>query len=120
MMLSNFQLEKLAQYYKLHINDVCMKDELPNIVQDGGYIINMQSSTRGSGTHWVALFRENAYYFDSFGAVPPLEISNFVKKRKHSHLYYNNWIIQDLKSSDCNFFISIFIMDDRTFTKKYV
>ena len=112
MMLSNFDLENLAKYYKLHINDVCMKDELPNTVQDGCYIINMQSSSKGTGTHWIALFiiRENAYYFDSFGAVPPIEICEFVNKRKHSHLYYNNWIIQDLQSSDCGFFSLAFLL----------
>ena len=68
MMLSNFQLEKLAKYYKLHINEICMKDKLPNAVQDGGYMINRQSFNEGTGTQWISLFviLDNAYYFDLF------------------------------------------------------
>ena len=60
-----------------------MKDELPNTVHDGRYIINMQSSNRGRGTYWVSLsiIRNNAYYFNSFESVPPVEICYFVKKR---------------------------------------
>ena len=43
-------------------------------MQDGGYIINMQSSRKGTGTHWVSLFiiRNNAYYFDLFGGPPSI------------------------------------------------
>ena len=65
-MLSSFQLDKLAKYYKLHIYEICMIDELQNTVKDRGYIINMQSSNRGTGTHRVSLYiiRDNAYYFD--------------------------------------------------------
>ena len=112
MVLSNFQLEKLAKFYKLKINDICMKDELPDKVEDGSYIINLQSSFQGTGTHWCALFidRKNAYYQDSFGAAPPSEVCNFVKKRDHCHLYYNNWIIQDLASNKCGWFANAFLL----------
>ena len=61
-----------------------MKDDLPIAVQDGGYIINMQSSNRGTGTHWISLFiiRDNAYYFDLFGRPTSIEIYEFVKKER--------------------------------------
>ena len=112
MMLSNFDLEKLARFLQLRVNGVFMKDELPDTPQDGGYIINLQSSTMGTGTHLTALFivHEYAYYFDSFGATPPVEIIKFVKKRKNAHLYYNNWIIQDLNSTNCGFFALAFLI----------
>ena len=72
----------------------------------------MQSSTQGNGTHWVALYvhKSNAFYFDSFGALPPNEIMAFVKQRKGCHLYYNNWIIQDLKSDACGWYCIAFLI----------
>ena len=111
-MISNFELERLAKFYRLPLISICMKDELPKKVEDGCYIINMESSFMGSGTHWVALFvyKNTAYYFDSFGATPPVEIIKFVKKRKNSHLIYNNFIIQDLKSGNCGFFSLAFLL----------
>ena len=46
-MLSNFDLERLANFYHLPLVAVEMKDELPSKVKDGCYIINLQSSTVG-------------------------------------------------------------------------
>ena len=111
-MLSNFELERLANFYRLPLVTICMKDELSKSVKDGCYIINLQSSTSGSGTHWTALFivREYAYYFDSFGAPPPIEVCKFVKRRKGSHLIYNNFIIQDLASESCGWFSLAFLL----------
>lgn len=39
----------------------------------GAYIINIQSSEDGSGTHWVSLYlaKKKAFYSDSFGLPPP-------------------------------------------------
>ena len=110
-MLSNFDIEKICKFYKLPLIAITMKDELPRIVKNGCYVINMQSSTQGNGTHWVALFiyKTNAFYFDSFGGLPPTEIMKFVKKRKECHLYYNNWIIQNLKSSHCGWYSISFL-----------
>ena len=112
-MLSNFDIEKICKFYRLPLIAICMKNELPTKVKDGCYIIiNMQSSTQGTGTHWVALYvhKSNAFYFDSFGALPPNEIMAFVKQRKGCHLYYNNWIIQDLKSDACGWYCIAFLI----------
>ena len=53
-----------------------MKGELLNTVQDGEYIINMQSSNVGSGKYRVSFFtiRNYAYCFDLFGGPPPIEL----------------------------------------------
>ena len=111
-MLTNFDLERLATFYHMPLVAVTMKDELPAKPVDGCYIINLQSSTAGSGTHWTSLFihKENAYFFDSFGSPPSIEIIKFVKKRKGSHLYYNNFIMQDLKSENCGWFAIGFLL----------
>jgi len=111
-MLSNFDLERLAEFYNLPLVAITMKDELPATIKEGCYIINLQSSTAGQGSHWLGLFihKNNAYYFDSFGGSPPLEVIKFVKTRKGCHLYYNNFIIQDLKSGNCGFYALAFLL----------
>jgi len=111
-MLSNFDLERLAEFYNLPLVAITMKDELPEKVEDGCYIINLQSSTSGNGTHWLGLFihKNNAYYFDSYGAPPSVEIIKFVKKRKGCHMYYNNFIIQVLKSQNCGWHTLVFLL----------
>ena len=55
-MITNFELERLAKFYRLPLISICMKNELPSTVSDGCYIINMQSSTQGNGSHWEALY----------------------------------------------------------------
>jgi hypothetical protein len=107
-MLSNFQLSEIAQDLgiKLPMQNILMKNEL-KIPKISNYIVNLQSDTEGNGTHWTSLIieKDNAFYFDSFGALPSLEIIQFCRKRhgKH-HLYYNNWIIQDLRSELCGWY----------------
>ena len=105
-MLTNIQLIKLCDKLNLPLITCCMKDELPSKIQDRNYIINLQSSTQGDGTHWICLVVQgkNILFYDAFGATPPNEIVNFVKKRKNSHLGFNNWIIQNIKSSNCGWF----------------
>jgi hypothetical protein len=119
-MINNFDLEKIAKFYRLPLVSICMKNELPNKPKEGCYIVNMQSSSAGSGTHWVAFFffKNICYYFDSFGASSPLEIINFIKNKKGSHLYFNNFIIQDLKSSNCGYFALAFLLYVAKSTKK--
>ena len=111
-MISNYELERLAKFYKLPLVTVCMKNELPDKPKEGCYIINMQSSTAGSGTHWVAMFfwKNICYYFDSFGSPHPTEVIDFIKKKKGSHLFFNNFIIQDLKSGNCGYFALAFLL----------
>ena len=111
-MITNFDLEKLARFYKLPLVCISMKDELPLKPKEGCYIVNMQSSSAGSGTHWVAFFffKNICYYFDSFGASPPLEVMDFIKKKKGSHLLFNNFIIQNIKSSNCGYFALAFLL----------
>ena len=111
-MLTNFDLERLARFYHLPLVTVCMKDELPKKPRDGAYIINLQSSIQGSGSHWTGLFIHGyqSAFFDSFGAPPSTEIVDFVKKRKGAHLLYNNFIIQDLKSDRCGWYTLAFLL----------
>ena len=111
-MLSNFDIENIANYYKIPIV-VLMKDELKKIKSnDCNYIINLESSNDGNGTHWLALKIENrdCVYFDSYGMLPPEEIISFCKRISKSHLTYNTKEIQDINAQTCGFFALAFIL----------
>jgi hypothetical protein len=110
-MLTNFQLEDMADYYGVPLTDVVMKNELNNKVIDANWIINLASAP-STGTHFLGLITrgKQSFYFDSFGAPPPEEIIHYVKQRKGSHLGYNNSIIQDLESSNCGYYSFLFLL----------
>jgi hypothetical protein len=105
-MLTNIDLEQMCHHYSVPLYFCGMKNELPSKVRDGNYIINLDSSTHSSGTHWTALVIDGnqAAFFDSFGALPSKQVIDFCKKRHNLRLTYNNWIIQDLQSENCGSF----------------
>jgi hypothetical protein len=84
MTITNVQLKNVAKHYKVNLEQVLMKDELRSytIKPNSNYIINLQSSTVGNGTHWTSISttKSHAFYFDSFGAPPPLEVKVFIEK----------------------------------------
>lgn len=103
--ISNFDLEDLAKKYKLPLIGIYSKDELPKKIQVGSYIVNMQDSTDGNGTHWclIKIFdKKNALYFDSFGQPLPLEVLDFLKHYKP--IPYSNRHIQNIDSSRCGLY----------------
>ena len=111
-MLSNLDLEELAKHYELPLIEVTMKDELGNKLKNGNYIVNLQSSTQGNGTHWTALkvFNKNTVFFDSFGVWPSEEIKTFVKTRPNTKLGFSTKEIQDFKSDNCGYFCLAFLL----------
>ena len=88
--LSDRDIIEILKNQNIHIHGIFMKDELPSKLTKGFYIINLQSSTEGNGTHWVALYYNPvcSYYFDAFGFIAPLEIQN-----KHMLLMINKYKI---------------------------
>ena len=103
---SNFDLEELAQKYKLPLVGVYSKDELPKQIQVGSYYVNLQDSTDGNGSHWVLVKifdRKNALYFDSFGQPLPLQVLDFLKHYKP--VPYSNRHIQNIDSSRCGLYV---------------
>lgn len=109
--LTNFELERLCKFYGLQVNCVLTKDLLPKKLKDGGYIINLQDSDDGDGTHWTAFYVKDKelFYFDSYGCICPTEVITFSKKRKGMRVCFNNYIIQDLASTSCGFFCVAFL-----------
>ena len=91
-----------------------MKDMLPRTTKNGNYIINLESSMNGknNGSHWTCLIvdDQNAMFYDPYGAPPSIEIRDFVKRRKNAHLGFNNWVVQDLESENCGYFVLSFLI----------
>jgi hypothetical protein len=107
-MLSNYQLANIAEDLKINLplKNIIMKDELKS-AKIGNYIINLESSDVGNGTHWCCLVIEKneAFWCDSFASPPPLEIIQACKKNKTiKRFWFNNWIIQDLDSQLCGWY----------------
>lgn len=109
-MLSNFNLEDIAEKMDLDLIGVFSKDTLPNERKVGAYIINLQDNDAGGGTHWTAfkIFENGkACYFDSFGLIAPKDVDIFLKPFKPYAT--NNRHIQDIKSDKCGYFCLAFI-----------
>jgi len=102
--MNNFEIIKLCKKLKLPLIDVLSKDELYKIPkQNGYYVVNMQNSDRGNGTHWVAIVKRDdiSFYFDSYGFIPPIAIIDFLKPSK---IAYTDNDIQFLTSVQCGYF----------------
>ena len=75
--LTNFEIQK---YYEKEsrFNGVYSRDNLPNKIKEGAYVINLDEHT-DTGTHWIALFCKKVKLFISIA----LELSIFLKKLKN-------------------------------------
>lgn len=104
--LSNIDIEEILKSQKIKVT-VYMKDELPLTLKRGFYVINLQSSTVGSGTHWTALYynSKHSYYFDPFGFIAPTQV-----EQKLNEYTFNNKQIQNSKSTACGYYCIAFII----------
>jgi hypothetical protein len=104
--LSDYDIYQILKKNNLIINGIYTKDKLPSKLKNGFYIINMQDSTDGNGTHWTILLKNNntIIYYDSFGVVGPETLTKRFKK-----YYYSLLQCQNVASSSCGFFIIFFI-----------
>jgi hypothetical protein len=109
-MLSNIELEDMAEKDGLDLIGVYSKNKIPTERRVGSYIINMQDFEDGNGTHWIAfkIFDNGkACYFDSFGTIYPEDVGEFLKIFKP--IAWNNRQIQYPKSEMCGWFCLAFI-----------
>ena len=80
--LTNFEIEAYYQN-ELRFNGVFSRDNLPNEIEDGAYVIILDEYY-DIVTHWVALYVNNktARYFDSFGVEHiPKEIKKVINNK---------------------------------------
>lgn len=103
--LSNKDLIEIAKKYNIQLRDVLNKDKFTSDLPFGFYIINLQNSNEGEGTHWCALYYNIvSIWFDPFGFAPPREIINNI-----DNYIYNNKQIQNIKQSSCGYYCLAFI-----------
>ena len=105
---TNFEIQEYYQN-KPRFNGVFSRDNLPNGIKKGAYVINLDEY-RDIGTHWVALYVTNKtiLYFDSFGVEHiPKEIIKFIGNNKK--IVTNIYRIQAYDSIMCRYFCIGFI-----------
>ena len=109
--LTNFEIEAYYQN-ELRFNGVFSRDNLPDKIKDGSYIILHITNLDGHsdiGTHWVALYVNNktATYFDSFGVEHiPKKIKKFINNK---NIVANIYRVQNYDSIMCGYFCIGFI-----------
>ena len=74
--LRNIEIQKYYQN-ESRFNGVSSRDNLPKIIKDGAYVINLEEYA-DVRTYWIVLYAlNNVVYFDSFGVKHvPTEIKN--------------------------------------------
>ena len=110
--LTNFEIQEYYQN-EPRFNGVFGRDNLPNIIKNGAYVINLDEYC-DIGIHWVALYVQNTSvydtyvnnkivtYFDSFGVEHiPKEIMKFIDCKK---IITNIYRIQAYDSIMCGYF----------------
>ena len=108
--LTNFEMQRYQN--EPRFNDVFSGNNLPKIIKDGAYLINL-GEYADAGTHWIALFcnRNEIVYFDSFGVEHiPEEIKEFIEKCPgNKNIKANIFRIQENNSIMCGYFCIGFI-----------
>jgi hypothetical protein len=107
--LTNSDLYSICIKLKIKLVGVFMKDELEDNLKEGNYIINLENSNQ-SGSHWCTFIKDknNIYYYDSFGVVPPQKIYNIAVKNS-LNLYYIDKHDQNLDATSCGWWCIAFL-----------
>ena len=105
--LTNFEIQK---YYEneSRFNGVYSRDNLPNKIKDGAYVINLDEHA-DLGTHQISLFcnKNKIVYFDRFGVEHiPEEIKEFIGNK---NVKANIYRVQSNNSIICGYFCIGFI-----------
>ena len=82
-LLSNYDLQNYCKELKINLVAISNKNQLCELKPKlGCYIVNLQDSGAGNGTHWVCfiIFKNVCVYFDAFGIIPPTNVIRFCKR----------------------------------------
>jgi hypothetical protein len=107
--LTNSDLYSIAIKFKLKLNGIYMKDEIPMYLKEGNYIINLQNHDE-SGSHWTCFIKDknNIYYYDSFAVVPPQNAYDIFLKNV-DNIYYIDKLDQNLDATSCGWWCIAFL-----------
>lgn len=119
-MLTNLQVEDLADRMRIPLECVVFKSELltTTLKYNKSYIINLEdefddNGKKNSGSHYVC-FQVNKYsdkpdeyvYFDSYGCAPPKEVLDFCKIKE---MPYSMIDVQSIMADCCGWFCLAFL-----------
>lgn len=112
--MKNLDLMKFVEILKIpHFRGVYMRDQLPiKPHKFECWILNQASHDHPTGTHWCALAKigNKAYYFDSFGKLPPpLEVIDYLGDEVQLQYNYNQY--QQYDEVICGQLCLIFLND---------
>ena len=104
--LTNFEMKKYYQNEPRY-SGVYSRDNLPDKIKDGVYVINLDEYS-DIGTHWTVLYVniKTITYFDSFGVEHMAkEFKSFFKRSTNKFTIVTNiFIIQAYNSVMCGYF----------------
>ena len=117
-MLTNIQIEDLAQRMKIPLEFVGFKSSLPKKLKTNkAYIINLDDEVcedtgiQSGGTHWTCFQvmeypngKKEGIYFDSFGVAPPEIVKERIMSNFKMVLPYNTKDIQSLLNQACGWY----------------
>lgn len=95
-----------------HFRGVFMRDTLPTKPNKIECIILNHDSIKNHGTHWTALVKvaHSAFYFDSFGKLPPPhELVQYLGAQTKIHYNYERY--QDYGTNTCGHLCLKFLHD---------
>jgi len=113
--LSNFDIIDYFRYYT-QFGGCFSKDELkPNKNVNGKvYILNLEDSTKGGGTHWILVSfidPKIGVFFDSMGeSNPPENILKIMKKNRKENIASSSQF-QPLDSNKCGYYCCYMAMN---------
>lgn len=122
-MLTNTQIEDLAQRMKVPLEFCGFKSELPKKLKTNrSYIINLDdeedegTGIKSSGTHWTCFQvmeypnnKKEAIYMDSYGSPPPEIVKKLVMSNFGLKIPYNTKDIQSLMNQACGWYCLAFL-----------
>ena len=113
-LLSDKDLAIYAKNLKIPLHGILQKDKFYAIqkLKRGGYVVNLQSSDIGNGTHWTGLVitKSHAIYFDSFGLpIPTPVLKAIYRTNKQLKVIYSTDRIQTMDSIRCGWYVLYFL-----------
>jgi hypothetical protein len=101
-MTSSTEIDRYFQGNALY-SGCCCKDQLVDKNPTGFYIVNMENSTDGPGSHWVLVWVHIIpIYADPYGIYPPPEIVNFMTRAENGdRRVWSKIDYQTLTSEEC-------------------
>jgi len=104
--LTNYQISKMMSGYEgflgVYMDDETSRIPMKNIHKGRkAFICNLQTSFL-EGSHWTCCLMQGdkAWYIDTFGVVPCIEVSKWLTDN-FKNVEYNDFDIQDYNSDSC-------------------